>query len=239
MGHRIRYSEIFYSIQGEGYFTGTPSVFFRTSFCNLKCTWCDTPYTSFHPENKSITIENAVEEIKKYNCDHVVITGGEPFIQKKPLKLLCDELHKLDKFVTIETNGTIFYPVTADLISCSPKTYNSQPDLEQLHSKREVAERLRSEHHWKRTAPDVLKKFVEEYDHQFKFVVKRNSDLIEIDNIIQSCGVEKHDVFLMPEGRTKEEIEEKEQWIVRLCMEKGYRYSDRLHVKLWGDKRGV
>ena len=77
----MKYSEIFYSIQGEGQLVGLPSVFFRTSYCNLRCIWCDTPYTSWQPENKDISVEDAVVAILAYDCQQVVITGGEPFMQ--------------------------------------------------------------------------------------------------------------------------------------------------------------
>ncbi|MFB3041869.1 MAG: radical SAM protein [Candidatus Poribacteria bacterium] len=85
----MKFSEIFYTIQGEGKLVGVPSVFFRTSYCNLRCVWCDTPYTSWTPENKDITVTEAVEAINKYNCKHVVLTGGEPFIQTRELTKLC------------------------------------------------------------------------------------------------------------------------------------------------------
>ena len=81
----MKYSEIFYSIQGEGQLVGLPSVFFRTSYCNLRCIWCDTPYTSWQPENKDISVEEAVSAILAYNCQQVVITGGEPFLQPQAL----------------------------------------------------------------------------------------------------------------------------------------------------------
>ena len=229
----MKYSEIFYSIQGEGSLVGTPSVFFRTSFCNLKCSWCDTPYTSHTPENKDITIEEAVEKICNARCDNIVITGGEPFIQKKSLELLCRELHKLDKHITIETNGTIFHDVQADLISISPKTRNSLPTLEQVNP------RQRKDHEKLSFQPLVLKKFLKEYDCQFKFVVSYPDDIREISAIIETIGIDRDLVYLMPEGRTKEEIEEKQFWLVNTCITRGFNYSDRLQVRLWGDKRGV
>ena len=92
-----------------------PSVFFRTSYCNLRCIWCDTPYTSWQPEDKDISVEDAVNAILAYNCPQVVITGGEPFIQAKELTSLCQQLHQQGQHITIETNGTQFESVEADL----------------------------------------------------------------------------------------------------------------------------
>ena len=102
---QMKYSEIFYSIQGEGQLVGLPSVFFRTSYCNLRCIWCDTPYTSWQPENKDISVEDAVSAILAYNCQQVVITGGEPFLQPQALLILCQQLQQNGLHITIETNG--------------------------------------------------------------------------------------------------------------------------------------
>ena len=116
----MKYSEIFYSIQGEGQLVGLPSVFFRTSYCNLRCIWCDTPYTSWQPENKDISVEDAVAAILAHDCKQVVITGGEPFMQPKALISLCQQLQQRGLHITIETNGTLFESVEADLLSISP-----------------------------------------------------------------------------------------------------------------------
>ena len=233
MEGKIKYSEIFHSVQGEGSLTGVPSVFFRTSFCNLRCSWCDTPYTSHEPENKDITIEEAVSEISKYNCNHVVITGGEPFIQKESLSYLCSILKSKGKHITIETNGTIYHPVPADLISLSPKTSNSTPTKDQ------TSDGLIKVHERKRVNVKSLREFIQFYNHQFKFVVNFPEDIEEIDHIIDQVGIDPDKVFLMPEGLTTPEILQKEYWLVALCMGKNYRYSDRLHVRLWSDRRGV
>jgi len=85
-----------------------PSVFFRTSYCNLRCIWCDTPYTSWQPGDKDISVEDAVNAILAYNCPQVVITGGEPFMQAKELTSLCQQLHQQGQHITIETNGPLF-----------------------------------------------------------------------------------------------------------------------------------
>ena len=75
-------SEIFYSIQGEGELTGVPSVFVRTSGCNLRCVWCDTPYASWNPEGADMSVDQILEEVKKHPARHCVLTGGEPMITR-------------------------------------------------------------------------------------------------------------------------------------------------------------
>ena len=124
-------SEIFYSIQGGGKYTGHPSVFIRTSGCNLRCSWCDTPYASWYPEGDQMTIQEIIDKIineKWGDVRHVVITGGEPMIQKE-MPQLVDRLKACGNFITIETAGTVWNEyVRPNLWSISPKGNNSIPD---------------------------------------------------------------------------------------------------------------
>src|SRR3954466_7799699 len=100
-------SEIFYSLQGEGELTGVPSVFVRTSGCNLRCTWCDTPYASWNPEGKPMSVDDLVAAVQAHRAArHVVLTGGEPMIAKE-LAALASKLRLLGYHITIETAATI------------------------------------------------------------------------------------------------------------------------------------
>src|SRR6058998_3000737 len=98
----MKVSELFYSIQGEGKLVGVPSVFVRASGCNLRCTWCDTPYASWEPEGGEITVDQIVEQVLAYRCRHVVLTGGEPMIMPD-VEALCAALKTKGLHVTIET----------------------------------------------------------------------------------------------------------------------------------------
>lgn len=115
---KMRVNEIFYSLQGEGFFTGTPAVFVRFSGCNLRCPFCDT-----HHENDTLmTEEEIVDAVSRYPARHVVLTGGEPSLQVTPR--LVDLLHMANRFVAMETNGT--RPVDGlelDWVTLSPKHY--------------------------------------------------------------------------------------------------------------------
>src|SRR4051812_13823906 len=122
----LKIAELFYSIQGEGALVGVPSVFVRTSGCNLRCEWCDTPYTSWRPEGTEWTLERIVAEVRAYPARHVVVTGGEPMIAREILTLT-ERLRDAGLHITIETAGTIFHPVACDLMSISPKLANSTP----------------------------------------------------------------------------------------------------------------
>ena len=226
----MKYSEIFYSIQGEGQLIGYPSIFFRTSYCNLRCIWCDTPYTSWEPEDKDISVEDAVDAILAHNCKQVVITGGEPFMQSKDLTILCRRLRQNGKHITIETNGTLFEKVEADLLSISPKLENSNPSEFNHHFK---------QHQRNRINQLVLHQFLDYYSCQLKFVVETERDLFEIHQLEREMQIPASIIVLMPQGITNNQIQEKQNWIVETCKKYGYRYSPRLHVDIWGDTRGT
>ena len=226
----MKFSELFHTIQGEGQLIGVPSVFFRTSYCNLRCVWCDTPYTSWKPEDRNISVAESVDAISQYRCKHVVITGGEPFIQARELMELCCELDKRGHHITIETNATLFAAVPAHLISMSPKLRNSNPSTDNRFFKRHERGRIR---------PDVIRKFLDQYPCQVKFVVDTPEDLAEIQALQTEVNIPAETILLMPQGTTPAMLRQKQEWLVDLCKENGYRYSPRVHVDIWGDKRGV
>lgn len=111
----MRVNEIFYSLQGEGFYVGVPSVFIRLSGCNLQCSFCDTTHQSF----TDMSEREIADVVAQYPAQHVVITGGEPSLQLTAL--LIEQLHKLDKEVAVETNGTHILPENVDWITLSPK----------------------------------------------------------------------------------------------------------------------
>ena len=226
----MKYSEIFYSIQGEGQLVGLPSVFFRTSYCNLRCIWCDTPYTSWQPENKDISVEDAVAAILAYDCQQVVITGGEPFMQPQALISLCQQLQQRGLHITIETNGTLFQQVEADLLSISPKLANSNPATSNHHFQ---------PHQRLRINQPVLRQFLDYYSCQLKFVVETEQDLVEIQQLQQEMQIPSSTIVLMPQGISRDQIQAKQNWMVEICLQHGYRYSPRLHVDIWGNTRGT
>src|ERR1700722_20731754 len=103
-GFAMKISEIFYSIQGEGMLAGVPSVFLRTSGCNLRCTWCETPYTSWNPEGEDLLLGAILADVRKRWATHVVVTGGEPMIQPDIVRLT-ERLRDFGLHITIETAG--------------------------------------------------------------------------------------------------------------------------------------
>ena len=223
----MKIAEIFYSVQGEGMLTGTPSVFVRTSGCNLRCTWCDTPYTSWAPEGVAMGVTDIVAEVRRYPAAHVVVTGGEPMIQPEMVPLT-ERLRALGLHITIETAGTVFQPVACDLMSISPKLSNSTPG----GSFAEPHDRLRIQ-------PTVLRELMARYEYQLKFVVENPEDIAEIRALLEALDAPRERVILMPEGTEHAQLAERSQWLAEICKEEGFRFSPRLHIDLWGSRRGV
>jgi 7-carboxy-7-deazaguanine synthase len=227
----IKIAEIFYSVQGEGSLAGVPSVFVRLSGCNLRCEWCDTPYASWAPEGEDLPLANILAEIRRHGPAHVVVTGGEPMISPM-VGLLTRRLRELDLHITIETAGTVYQPVACDLMSISPKLANSTPHLRE-------AGKWAAQHDRLRYQPEVLKKLMSVCEYQLKFVVSSEEDLDEIETIVRETGANRGRVILMAEGTSVETIQKRAAWIVEVCKRERFRYSPRLHIDLWGDKRGV
>ena len=227
-------AEIFHSIQGEGELTGVPSVFVRTSGCNLRCIWCDTPYASWQPEGKPLTVESVVAEVMKHPSRHVVLTGGEPMVAPG-ISELATALTVLGRHVTIETAATITPGgIACDLASLSPKLLNSSPDRLRHGTWRRKHEALR----WQ---PGVVRAWLDAYPWQLKFVVTQPADVEEIEGMLRQLqrDVPRHKVLLMPEGTTAEALRERAAWLSELCKRHGFRYAPRLQVELYGNKRGT
>lgn len=227
----MKIAEIFYSIQGEGTLVGVPSVFIRTSGCNLRCTWCDTPYTSWQPEGADQSLEQILQSTAAYPAVHVVVTGGEPMIAPG-IVALTEGLRAAGLHITVETAGTVFAPVACDLMSISPKLENSIP-------RQREGGRWAAQHDRLRWQPGVLKQLIGAYPYQLKFVITSAGDLPEVERMRQELKVPHTRVVLMPEGVTREIMQERGLWLAEICKATGYRYSPRLHVDLWGDRRGV
>ncbi|MCZ2074749.1 MAG: 7-carboxy-7-deazaguanine synthase QueE [Bryobacterales bacterium] len=227
----MKISEIFYSIQGEGMLVGTPSVFVRTSGCNLRCHWCDTPYASWKPEGEDLYLGSILAEVRRYWADYVVITGGEPMIVKDMVRFT-QQLKTLGFHITIETAGTVFEPVDCDLMSISPKLSNSTPTTIE-------GGRWAAQHERLRIQPEVLKKLISAYPYQLKFVVEEPGDIAEIRSLVDDLNADRRRVVLMAEGTDSETLHERSLWLADICREEKYRFTPRLHIDLYGNRRGV
>jgi 7-carboxy-7-deazaguanine synthase len=228
----VRIAEIFYSLQGEGRLVGTPSVFIRTSGCNLRCVWCDTPYTSWQAEGEDWSLKRIMAEVAGFSARHVVITGGEPLLTKQIVELSA-AMKRMGVHITIETAATIFQPVICDLMSLSPKLSHSTP-------RKRAGGRFAPMHERNRLNLSVIQKFLDHYDCQIKFVVNREEDFAEIDEILRELRRwDPIQVLIMPQGKTRAELTEKTKWIVESCKRRGYGFTPRLHIELFGNRRGT
>lgn len=240
--------EIFHTIQGEGVSVGAPAVFIRASRCNLHCIWCDTDHTwNFQgtpwphekdsvpgytkPIKAAVTYEiapsEAAERILAFSCPRTVITGGEPLLQEVEFSEMIRHIRAVhaDHAFEVETNGTRlpdpeFYALV-DQFNVSPKLSNAaMPETLRIHAA-------------------ALQFFARSPKAWFKFVVAQPADLEEIETLLTDHAIPAQRVLLMPEGRTAEELDLHGRWLAEICRDEGFRFCDRLHIRLWGDKRGV
>jgi 7-carboxy-7-deazaguanine synthase len=256
----MRISELFYSIQGEGKLVGVPSAFVRASGCNLRCVWCDTPYASWNPEGRDWPVDEIVSAVEAFFVGtttdspaerrdapgagdagvgptsspfHVVLTGGEPMIMPDVAEL-ASALKSRGHHLTIETAATVYKPVAVDLASLSPKLANSTP----WHRE---GGRFAQAHERGRISVPVIQQFIDASpDFQLKFVVSDQADLDEIRTLLDRLQRWRPaDVLLMPEGTDVETLRSRVAWIGEVCKSTGFRYSPRLHVEMYGNKRGT
>lgn len=246
----MRIAEIFRSIQGEGRLTGTDSIFVRTSGCNLRCGYCDTPYASWTPEGEELsvaTILGRVDRLRESDppvfldesaptrpateVRHVVLTGGEPMLVAELIPLAAS-LHSKGWHITIETSGTLYLPVACDLMSISPKLSNSAPSPE-----------FDSQWTWRHTrnrhAPDVIRQLSTEYDYQLKFVIDQIEDCREVETYLAEFPEIEHSrVMLMPQGTDAQSAVEKSVWLEPYCIERGFHFCPRRQIEWFGAERG-
>ena len=231
--------EIFASLQGEGPSAGRPVAFLRLSRCNLACQWCDTAYTwhftgderphrsgeTYDRKANQLTLSEAevAERIAALGQDRLVITGGEPMLQAGALATLLELLP--DMTVEIETNGTVAAPPRLDV---RIDQYNVSPKLAHSGNPAELA-----------LLPERLDAYATDTRAFFKFVIAQPGDIEEVLALKERYRFRPGHVFLMPEGTDSATIRAREEWLAPLCIQHGFRMSDRLHIHLYGDTRGT
>ena len=262
---RLRIAETFVSRQGEGRLTGQTSFFIRTSGCNLRCWFCDTPYASWHPEGDTVAIDQLVAAAVAADCGHVVLTGGEPLLPRGVTELVA-QLRAASLHVTIETAGTVLRDCPADLMSISPKLAGSGPRTirrgDPVGDPREPADaqdtavsalsRLAQRHEAARWRPDVIRGLIDlAVEHQLKFVVDSPADFADVLAAIEAIcrtdesragsghGPDPAAVWIMPQAIDTNALDEKSRWLRPLCDRHGFRYCDRMQIRWYGDRRGT
>lgn len=244
-----RQPEIFHSIQGEGKSMGMPSIFVRTSLCNLHCIWCDTDYTwnwlgtrfphvndarpgyrKFDKKDWLVTcpVSEVAAAVAAFPCKNVILTGGEPMLQQPALTALMQTLRRdfsPDYRFEVETNGTLLpapdFDAEIDQYNVSPKLANSNNSLKL------------------RERPAVYRFFSASPKAHFKFVVADPGDLQEVLQLIDRYAIAPEKIWLMPEGNSRQALAKRRRWLVEICKKYGFHYTDRLQVQIWGSKKGV
>lgn len=212
--------------------TGTRSVFVRTSGCNLRCQFCDTPYTSWEPEGDDLSIADILRHVAAADCQHVVLTGGEPMLFAELIPLT-ESLRQQGHHLTIETAGTLYLPVECDLMSISPKLSNSTPSADR-------DPRWHRRHEASRHSPAVVRRLIGEFNYQLKFVVDSPADCDEVENYLQEFPeVDRGKVQLMPQGIDAVELAERAQWLEPECQKRGVTFCPRRHIDWFGHRRGT
>ena len=233
----MRIAEIYASLQGEGLLAGTPSVFVRTSGCNLRCHWCDTPFTSWEPVGEQRSVADVAAAVASFGRQHVVITGGEPLLLTEVADL-CQMLRGNSMHITIETAGTVFLDAAADLVSISPKLASSTPPTD-------TPGNWAARHEEARRRDEVILALMAGGTYQLKFVVDSPADLAEavawIDDLAAARpdGVDRSRVLFMPQGRGSEELARTTAWLEPECRARGIHLAHRYHIEWFGHTRGT
>lgn len=235
--------EVFASLQGEGASMGRPSTFVRLSRCNLACQWCDTAYTwrftgdnrfhrddlAFERKANQVMAEEAevAQMVADLPPDRLVITGGEPLLQGAQLARMLAALDEArpGMHVEIETNGSVAPHAALD---ARVQQYNVSPKLSHSGNPAELA-----------LVPERLEAWSADPRAFFKFVIAEPADVDEVRALKARYNIPAERIFLMPEGRSSDVIRQRSPWLSDICTQEGYRFTDRLHIHIWGDTRGT
>ncbi len=241
---QLRIAEIYASRQGEGRWTGKPSVFLRASGCNLRCWFCDTPFASWHPEGDVMSVDAIIQRVLDFSEPDVVITGGEPLLFPAIVPIT-QQLAQAGRTITIETAGTVEPGQTSNvtpgsppefachLLSISPKLSSSAPGIHEHPT-------WHRNHNERRHRPDLVERLTRHYDYQLKFVVsdlKDASEVLEYLALLPTADADR--VWIMPEGTNITMLDERAEWLQPWCQSHGFHFCQRQHIYWYGNRRGT
>lgn len=241
-------NELYACIQGEGRYMGIPHILIRFSGCRLRCqfkdSFCDTSHSSWKPEKGSIDWEDIHKVYRDYPyIRHTMISGGGPTLQGPLLQELTKYCRfQRNQYVTIETEGSEYVSTCAQAISLSPKLSNSIPRLGDVnpYTHQEVAQNHIDQHNkWRQNYQAMSQLIRNASEYWAKFVCSSPEDLAEIKDVCDTLEIPRDKIYIMPEGVIQQQLQEKRQWLMELCIKEGFNYTDRLHVIAYGDRRGV
>ena len=219
---RARVAEVFHSIQGEGVTAGLPAVFVRLQGCSVGCRWCDTKYSWDPAAGRDVDLADLLDEVAAYDAERVIVTGGEP-LESALFTPLLAALAARPPAVEVETSGTL------------PPHPSHPPGVQWNVSVKLAGSGVPAA---RRLCPDAIAAF-RERDAWWKFVVAAPGDVAEVLDLTARFALPRARVLLQPEALRREELIERSPWVVEACKRHGFRFSPRLHVMLWGARRGV
>jgi len=217
----MQVAEVFYSIQGEGVTAGLPAVFVRLQGCTVGCSWCDTKYTWDPEAGSAVNLDALVEEVSAYPCRRAVVTGGEP-LESPSFGLLLKALGVQGFTIEVETSGTVPPPSVDRSVQWNVSLKLAGSDVAEA----------------RRVNPDAVRAFLAR-DAWWKFVVTNDADVAEVLQLAERFALPRARILLQPEAVHREDLLERSRWVVEACKLYGFAFSPRLHVLLWGAKRGV
>jgi 7-carboxy-7-deazaguanine synthase len=217
-----RVAEVFYSIQGEGATAGLPAVFVRLQGCSVGCAWCDTKYSWDPDAGNAVELDTLVEEVSAYPCRRAVVTGGEP-LESPMFAPLVAALGAQGFSIEVETSGVVPAPPGMD------RAIQWNVSLKLAGSGVDETRRLR---------PEAIRSFLAR-DAWWKFVVTTDADVSEVLHLAERFALPRARILLQPEAVRREDLIERSPWVVEACKRHGFGFSTRLHVLLWGARRGV
>lgn len=241
--------ELYTAVQSEGSRL-RPTVVVRTTGCTHRCYfgeggWCDSWYTSVHPEKPLYNINDVIELYEKNpHIREMMLTGGSPTMHPKLISELIEFSSNEDIFITMETEGSHWYDELRgiDLLSISPKFSNSVPVIGSRTPKEKIVdEKFVKQHNKFRMNHEVFEKmFAEGMDYQLKPVWGGDRDtLIEIEAFVDRHVVPREKIYLMPAGDTREALIKTYPIVMEKCIEMGWNFTGRPHIIAYGDKREV
>lgn len=226
----LKVSEIFESLQGEGASSGAPCIFVRLAQCNLHCIWCDTKYTwdferyRYEDEVHEQSVAEVAQRVNAAPSRRLVLTGGEPLLQQRALKEFFARLAP-DIVVEVETNGTIVP---------EPEALNR---VNQWNVSPKLANAGDPEHF--RIRPEALSALRDSGRAHLKLVVSGAQDFAEAEALVARFAWPSPLVSLMPEAADREQLRARSLVVAEAARARGYRFSSRLHLELWGGRRGT
>jgi organic radical activating enzyme len=217
-----RIAETFYSIQGEGATVGCPAVFVRLQGCSVGCLWCDTKYSWDPRAGREVELPALLDEVAAFPCRRVVVTGGEP-LESPLFEPLVTALGQRGYAIEVETSGVLAPPASAGR------------DIQWNVSVKLAGSGVPEE---RRLNPGAIRAFL---DRQawWKLVVSERGEIGEVLRLAERFGLPRERVLLQPEGLRAEDLSARTPWLVEACKAHGFRFSPRLHVLIWGARRGV